>query len=128
MKSIRLFLLWSLVFYLLSMSMDFIASNVGNVHVGKDNGLIFRIIATSIISSIYFFMIKKKRVLRNTIVGFLVGLLSYFLTFLCSLILSILIKNDNSGWDVRLLYYQLCATTFIVIIGSIFIWHSDDVV
>ncbi len=104
-------ILYSNVFFI-----DFLATHFSQLHFGKDNGLIFRIVATCLVSAIFFGVIKKRKVI-GFLIGFFMGLFSYILTFIIYLITSIAVKGDNSGWDIRLIFDQLIATTIICICG-----------
>lgn len=102
------------VIYLIAMLINIIATNNNSIYFGKDDGLLFRVFFTCLVSGFVFFRLSKKT--RSFFIGFFIGLLSYILTFIIFIMLSEIVKNDNSGWDIPLIFDQLVAATIISII------------
>ena len=119
MKSIPGFVICSLILFFFAVVPDLIALNTNILNYGKDNGLVFRIFFTCVLSAFYFLAIFKRRHLKYFVVGLLIGLSSYILTFICSLASSLIINGNKSGWYLPELYFQLCATVFVVVITLI---------
>ena len=93
----------------------FISINYKSFHFGKDHGLIFRIILFCAVSAIFFSIVKSE--IGYLIVGFLIGLIAYILSFLLVIGLSLLIKENTTGWDISLVWNQLIATMIVFCIG-----------
>lgn len=103
----------------------FVINFFGNLrifHFGKDGGLFFRVIATCLISSLFFSVLGKKT-LKMWLIGLFIGLGSYIITFFIYMGSSMAIKGDNSGWDIPLICDQLITSTIIFIVG-VFYWRS----
>lgn len=117
-------IIYSLLFFSSTFLIDTMASNVEPLQFGKDNGLIFRIFATCVISALLMLFLKGNFSIKILLFGFFIGIFSYMITFLISLFTSLLLNGDNSGWDFPLLYYQLTASMIIVILEFIVFFHG----
>ena len=113
------FIIPTIILFAFVIAVDFFLQKTNLLAFGKDNGLIARIVLTILGSIIFRVIIKKKLTIKNIIVGFGIGVLSYIIVFLLYILLSLLIYKDNRGFDFPLLIDQLISTTTIIIIGRL---------
>ena len=106
---------WSLIVLIMLIIFAFFIDGIVNrnpkLHLGKDDGLVFRILAMCTISSFIFFIKNKK--ISFLIIGFFVSLLSYIAVFFFYIVISFLIYGDTRGLNVPLLVDQLIVSVFI---------------
>jgi hypothetical protein len=108
-------ILYSSVFFV-----DYLISQWTIFHYGKDDGLVFRVITVSFSSSIFFLIVKKKFSLHIGI-GFIIGILSYFLVFAIYITVSVINGGNRNRLVLSMLGDQLAATTIVFIVGLLYL-------
>lgn len=107
------------LFYIVIIAEHFLIEFGLNVSYGKDGGLIFRIFSLCILGSAYFFFISNLSV-KYLFLGFLLGLISCYLTFRINLYLGEILNNEMGGLNISLIYLMLTAGTMIIILGLLY--------
>lgn len=109
----------SICFWIIVITLiELCAINFRFLHFGKDQGVIFRMIAFGISTSIYFLIINNfKYRLKTIIIGLIIGFISYVIVYTIYIIVSLILNHDNSGFDIPLLFDLIFSTLIVIIIG-----------
>jgi hypothetical protein len=91
---------------------NYLASLGDTFHVGKDNGLEFKIFSLCVCASLYFYILSKE--LRFLLAGFFVGLGIYILLFIFYMV------TDNIGWNFHFIGNHLIVAGLVFIFGILF--------
>jgi drug/metabolite transporter (DMT)-like permease len=75
---------------------------------GKDNGFVVRIESICMLSTLFFFMMCKQKRILNSILGFVIGIIS---SVVCYFVAFIFIDNSNTG----LLFHILSCLYFVMV-------------
>lgn len=95
---------------------NYLASLGDTFHVGKDNGLEFKIFSLCVCASLYFYILSKK--LRFLPVGFFVGLGIYILLFIFYMV------TDDIGWDFHFIGNHLIVAAMVFIFGILVFYRN----
>lgn len=108
------FLFWVTIITLI----EICAAYIPLLHFGKDHGLVFRVIAFTLATSLYFLIINDYiHKFKTIIIGIIVGFMSYVIIYIIYMIASIIYNHDNSGFDIPLVFDLIFTALIVIIFG-----------
>jgi hypothetical protein len=96
---------FALIYTTIAIIIAVVAINIVSMHRGKDGGMIFMIVSTSLsLGLLWLFHMRKFRYL---IMGIFLSVASYFLTWVLYGITSLVIIGEMTGWNVSYIVDQV---------------------
>ncbi len=105
MKNKKVGVLTVLILYSISIVISALSDNIYSLHWGKDGGLFFRVITTSVVFGFFFSFMRKR--ISTFFLGLLIGIFNYFLTYQFYVLASYIQYGDNRGLNISAYYDQL---------------------